>query len=120
MGRKRLNISLEEEMRQQYERGRRIKFIREYELRMTKTELAKRIGTSSQFLGLVEEGKGNLVYYSLRKLRDISGHSIDYILFGVDDDSLIKTRELLNQFSDEEIVHAISTIKKLTLFIKRS
>ena len=37
------------------------------DLNMSKTQLAREIGTSSQFLGFVEEGKGNLVYYSLRK-----------------------------------------------------
>ena len=46
MGRKRANISLEEEKQEQYERGQRIKLIRENELEMSKTELAQKI---SQF-----------------------------------------------------------------------
>ena len=69
------------ENNEQILRGKRIKYIRENELHMNKTQLAKEIGVSSQFLGLVEEGRGNLVYRSIKKLRDISGHSADYILF---------------------------------------
>ena len=102
MGRKRANVSIEVEKQEQYERGQRIKFIREQELHLSKTDLAAKIGTSSQFLGLVEDGKGNLVYYSIKKLREISGHSSDYILFGVDDDSIGKTKKLLEKYSTEE------------------
>lgn len=119
MGRKRSNVAIEVERQEQYERGQRIKHIREDELKMTKTQLANKIGTSSQFLGLVEDGKGNLVYYSLRKLREVSGHSSDYILFGVDDDSINKTKKLLKNHSEEEIVEALGVIEKLSLFIKK-
>ena len=118
MGRKRSNVAIETEREEQRERGQRIKYIREKELFMTKTELANRIGTSSQFLGLVEEGKGNLVYYSLRKFREVCGHSSDYILFGVDDNSINKTKKLLENYSEEEIVDALHVIEDLSLFIK--
>lgn len=57
---------------EQKERGLRIKRIREQELKMKKTELGKEIGVSGQFLGLVEEGKGNLVYKSIKKLKYLS------------------------------------------------
>lgn len=119
MGRKRSNVAIEVERQEQYERGQRIKYIREHELKMTKTQLANKIGTSSQFLGLVEEGKGNLVYYSLRKFREVCGHSSDYILFGVDDKSINKTKKLLKDYSEEEIVEALGVIEKLSLFIKK-
>lgn len=120
MGRKRLNVSYEAEKQEQYERGQRIKYIRERELQLSKTDLAEKIGTSSQFLGLVEEGKGNLVYYSLKKLREASGHSADYILFGVDDNSINQTKELLKNYSEEEISGAFEIIEKLSLFIKKN
>ena len=68
---------IELEKLEQIERGKRIKNIRENELHMNKTQLAKEIGVSSQFVGLVEEGKGNLVYRSIKKLRNLSGHSAD-------------------------------------------
>lgn len=86
---------------------------------MSKTELAAKIGTSSQFLGLVEEGKGNLVYYSIRKLREVSGHSSDYILYGIDDDSIQETRKLLKNYSEDEIIEALGAIENLCKFIQK-
>ena len=109
---------LELEKQEQISRGKRIKYIRENELHMNKTQLAKEIGISSQFLGLVEEGKGNLVYRSIRKLRDLSGHSADYILYGLDDTIINKTKELLKVYSDEEIEKAMNIIKDISIFIK--
>ena len=106
------------EKHEQILRGKRIKYIRENELHMNKTQLAREIGISSQFLGLVEEGKGNLVYRSIRKLRDLSGHSADYILYGLDDTIINKTKELLKVYSDEEIEKAMNIIKDISIFIK--
>ena len=105
------------EKKKKIARGKRIKDIRENELNMTKTQLAKEIGVSSQFLGLVEEGKGNLVYSSIRKLRKISGHSSDYILYGLDDTVIQKTKDLIATHSEEEISAALEIIKKLSIFI---
>ena len=51
------NYDLNIEKQEQISRGKRIKEIRENELRLNKTDLAKQIGISSQFLGLVEERK---------------------------------------------------------------
>ena len=48
---------INQEKVEQLKRGKRIKDIRENELHMNKTELAKEIGISSQFLGLVEDKK---------------------------------------------------------------
>ena len=109
---------LDLEKQEQISRGKRIKYIRENELHMNKTQLAKEIGISSQFLGLVEEGRGNLVYRSIRKLRDLSGHSADYILYGLDDTIINKTKELLSTYSDKEIETAMNIIKDISIFIK--
>mgnify|MGYP001851436141 FL=1 len=106
------------EKQEQILRGQRIKYIRENELHMNKTQLAKEIGISSQFLGLVEDGRGNLMYKSIRKLRDLSGHSADYILYGLDDTIINKTRELLSTYSDKEIETAMNIIKDISIFIK--
>ena len=103
---------------EQIERGKRIKNIRENELHMNKTQLAKEIGVSSQFLGLVENGKGNLVYTSLKKLRNLSGHSSDYILFGIDDSSISKTKKILEQYSEMEINEAMKLLNNIAVFIK--
>ena len=51
------NFDVNLEKKEQQIRGKRIKEIREKELRLNKTDLAKQIGISSQFLGLVEERK---------------------------------------------------------------
>ena len=112
------NNNLDVEKIEQIERGKRIKYIRENELKMNKSQLAKEIGVSGQFLGLVESGRGNLVYRSIRKLRDLSGHSADYILYGLDDNVIDKTRELLSKYSNEEIEKAISIIHDIAIFIK--
>ena len=109
---------LDLEKQEQISRGKRIKYIRENELHMNKTQLAKEIGISSQFLGLVEEGRGNLMYRSIRKLRDLSGHSADYILYGLDDTIINKTKELLSTYSDKEIETAMNIIKDISIFIK--
>lgn len=103
---------------EQEKRGERIKNIRENELHMNKTQLAKEIGISSQFLGLVEDGKGNLVYKSLKKLIDISGHSADYILYGLDDNNINKTKELLQNYTEEEIIESLNFIKHFILLIR--
>ena len=106
------------EKQEKIERGKRIKSIRENELKLSKTQLAREIGVSSQFLGLVEVGRGNLVYESIRRLRNISGHSADYILYGLDDSTIKKTKALLSDYSEQQIIHALDIIKDLTLFTK--
>ena len=103
---------------EQIERGKRIKYIRENELHMNKTQLAREIGVSSQFLGLVESGKGNLVYKSLKRLRNLSGHSSDYILFGIDDSSISDTKKILEQYSEMEISEAIKLLNNIAVFIR--
>ena len=111
---------IELEKLEQIERGKRIKNIRENELHMNKTQLAKEIGISSQFLGLVEEGKGNLVYRSIKKLRNLSGHSADYILYGLDDNAIKKTKQYLDKYSESEIIKTIKIIQDITVFMKNN
>lgn len=109
---------LELEKKEKLQRGRRIKHIRENELKINKSELARKIGVSSQFLGLVEEGKGNLTYGSIKALKILSGHSADYILYGIDDNVINETREFIKEYSEEELIRAIKTIENIALFIK--
>ena len=112
------NFDANLEKQEQIARGKRIKQIRENELRLNKTDLAKKIGVSSQFLGLVEDGKGNLVYKSIKLLRDLSGHSADYILYGLDDSVFSETKAYLEKYSEEELMHALKLLKDLTLLLK--
>lgn len=106
------------EMLEKIERGKRIKNIRENELHLNKTQLGKLIGVSGQFLGLVEDGRGNLVYPSLKKLVRVSGHSADYILFRLDDTLIENTKKLLNNYTDEQIIESVELIKKISIFMK--
>lgn len=113
-------LEYDSDKQEQIERGKRIKYIREEELHLNKSQLAKKIGISSQFLGLVEDGKGNLVYKSIKKLREISGHSADYILFGLDDNIIKETSKYLEQYSESEIINAIELLKNITFLIKNN
>lgn len=117
---KKINEKSDLEKLEQIERGERIKFIREQELKMSKLKLAKEIGVSGQFLGLVEDGKGSLVYKSIKKLRDLSGHSADYILYGLDDSIINKTKDLLKKYNEKQILNVIDIIKNVTLFIENN
>ena len=112
------NSNNELEKLEQENRGQRIRDIRENELHMNKSELAKEIGVSSQFLDLVENGKGNLVYKSLKKLRNLSGHSADYILYGLDDNCINKTKKLLQEYSENEIIETLNFIKHFIMLIR--
>lgn len=112
------NFDIAVEKQEQIERGKRIKSIRENDLKLNKTDLARQIGISSQFLGLVEDGKGNLMYKSIKLLRDLSGHSADYILYGLDDHILDKTKLYLEKYSEKEIIIALEMLKSLSFLLK--
>ena len=114
-----VSSDVELERVEQLERGKRIKNIRENELHMNKTQLAKEIGVSGQFLGLVEDGKGNLVYKSIKRLRNLSGHSADYILYGLDDDIIKETKQYLSEYNEEELINALQILKEITKFMKK-
>ena len=104
--------------KEQIARGLRIKNIRENELHMTKTKLADKLCISSQFLGLVEDGKGNLMYDSIKRLREISGHSADFILYGLDDEIINKTKNCLKEYTEIELINAIDALKRIAFFIR--
>ncbi len=107
-----------EDIKDKIARGKRIKAIRENELHMNKTQLASLLGISGQFLGLVESGRGNLIYPYLKKLIEISGHSADYILFGLDDTVITETKKLLQNFTHKEVVDSIELVKTIAHFIQ--
>ena len=106
------------EKQEQIARGERIKNIRENELKLNKTDFAKLIGVSSQFLGLVESGRGNLTYKSIKKLRKISNHSADYILYGLDDNSISNMKNYLEYYSEKEIINSFKLIEDVIFLLK--
>ena len=99
--------------------GLRIKNIRE-NMKMTKEEFAKLIGFSGHYLGLVEHGKNYLSIEKLKVLCDLTNLSADYILFGKDTTVIDNTKNLLAEFSQEEIENGCETLKKLALMLKNA
>ena len=67
------NSNNELEKLEQENRGQRIRDIRENELHMNKSELAKEIGISSQFLGLVDK------IYDTYVLPTLQGKRISFV-----------------------------------------
>lgn len=112
------NFDVNIEKQEQIIRGKRIKDIRENELRLNKSDLAKQIGISSQFLGLVEDGKGNLSFRSIKLLRDLSGHSADYILYGLDDNILRNTKIFLQRYDEKELMGALDMLKEIAYILR--
>ena len=111
-------IDKNETKQEQLLRGKRIKNIRENELRLSKTDLAKQIGISAQFLGLVEKGEANLNYQSIKLFRDLCNHSADFILYGLDDNLLFETKKYLDAFTEQELIDALETIKVLATYLR--
>ena len=97
--------------------GERIRCIRN-EMKLSKVALAKELGITGQFLGVVEGGKSIISYDKLKKLCDLTGYSADYILFGKDDKSVTETKKQLEKFSEDQIQDACDAIKKIAVFIK--
>lgn len=97
--------------------GERIRKIRN-ELKMTKGALARELGVTGQFLGVVESGRSTIGYDKLKKLCEISGYSADYILFGKNGNIVKDTKTKLEEYSDEQIESACEIIQKLAIFIK--
>ncbi len=97
--------------------GKRIKTIRE-SMNMTKESLAKELGISGQYLGLVEHGKNYLSIEKLKILCDLSNLSADYILFGKNTNTVSDTRNVLSDLTEEQIEIGCDMLKKLALFIR--
>lgn len=98
--------------------GKRIKKIRE-DMQMTKEDFAKAIGISGQYLGIVERGGSCLSVEKLKVLCDLTNLSADYILFGKDTDIIDNTKEILSEFTCEQINLGCDILKKLALLIKK-
>ena len=97
--------------------GKRIQKLRE-DMNITKEAFAKEIGISGQYLGLVEHGKNYLSIEKLKVLCDFTNTSADYILFGKDQNIVNDTKNVLSEFSNEQLTIAGETLKDLSIFIK--
>lgn len=97
--------------------GQRIRKIREG-MYLTKEAFAKEIGITGQYLGLIEHGQNYLSIEKLKALCDFTGLSSDYILFGKDLNVIKATKEMLTEFSDEQLINACHALKDLALYLK--
>lgn len=97
--------------------GKRIKNIRE-NMGMTKESFAKQIGISGQYLGLIEHGKNFLSIEKLKVLCDFTNLSADYILFGKNPSTVADTKNMLTEFTENQIEVGCDMLKKLALLIK--
>ena len=67
---------------------------------------------------MVEDGKGNLSFRSIKLLRDLSGHSADYILFGLDDNILRNTKIFLQRYDEKELMGALDMLKEIAYILR--
>ena len=49
---------------------------------------------------------------------NISGHSADYILFGLDDSIISNTQKILDKYQDKQIIESIKLIENISIFMK--
>lgn len=110
-------MSKDLELRKQM--GERIRKIRN-ELKMSKESLAREIGVTGQFLGVVESGRSTISYDKLKRLCEISGYSADYIIFGKDANIIKDTESKLQEYSDEQIINACDAIQKIAIYMKNN
>lgn len=97
--------------------GKRIRNIRE-EMGLTKEAFARTLGVSGQYLGIVERGGSYLSIDKLKILCDLTGLSADYILFGKDSNVVNNTKNILADFSIEQIQTGCNMLKELAVLIK--
>ena len=99
--------------------GERIKKIRQ-SMNLTKEQFAKLIGISGQYLGVVESGVHGLSVDSIIILCKKTHISADYILFGKENISNEKLKDLFVGVNEDQIDIAFSTLKNIALLIKAS
>lgn len=97
--------------------GMRIKGIRE-DMHMSKEKLAKLLGITGQYLGMIEHGKGSLSPDKLEILCKLSGKSADYILFGRDYAIPENMKKILDTYTAEQLDYGCRALGELALFLK--
>ena len=83
-----------------------------------KTITIKMIGDSGVYKDLERHRYATFSVESIKNLKDISGHSSDYILYGLDDSMIKETNEILEKYDEKQIKAALRMLKNIGLFIK--
>ena len=82
--------------------GKRIKEFRE-EIKMTREELAEKVGISTKFLYEVENGKKGLSAETLLKISKALSCSCDYILLGKKNENYEIINSVLGNFNKKQL-----------------
>ena len=97
--------------------GERIRSIRQ-NFNMSRDKFSEMIDVSEVFLGQVERGERALSLKTLKRIVAYTGYSSDYILFGIDDNAISRTKKILAQYSETEIIEAMKLLNNIAIFIK--
>ena len=89
-------------------------------MNMNKEQFAKLIGISGQYLGTVEAGVHGLSLDSIITLCEKTHVSADYVLFGRENITDGKLRNLFSGVDKTQISSAFKTLESISLFIKDS
>lgn len=98
--------------------GLRIRNIR-IDMNLSKQKLAKLLGISSQYLGMIERGNGSLSFEKLQILCNLTNLSADYILFGKDFNIPLQIKDSLSKYSDKQITHGLTVLKDFSSFLEQ-
>lgn len=99
--------------------GKRILEIRK-KMNMNKTQFAKLIGISGQYLGTVEAGINGLSLDSIINLCRTTRISADYILFGKENITEDKLRKIFAGINSSQIDSAFKSLESIAIFIKNA
>ena len=97
--------------------GERISYLR-CECNLTREELCKIIGVSKRTIVAYEQGTRDPSVKTLRALVEYFNVSADYILYGLDDNCINKTKKLLQEYSENEIIETLNFIKHFIMLIR--
>lgn len=97
--------------------GKRISELRK-SMNMNKEQFAKLIGISSQYLGRVEAGIHGLSLDSIITLCKNTNVSADYILFGKDNITDEKLKNVFSGIDKTQINSAFKALEDIALFIQ--
>lgn len=107
-------------MKNDLEVGARIRSIRE-ELHLSRDRFSEELGISEAFLGQIERGERSVSIPTLIKIREHTGYTTDYILFGEIEENLLtkKINRIANRHSEKELSFIYDFVRLTDNFCKK-
>lgn len=93
--------------------GKRITSIRKEKMHMSKVQFANLIGMKNQYLGNVEKGIKGITLEKAIQICNQCDVSADYLLLGITNTIQIRVENLLENYSNDEILKAFEILKNL-------